>query len=90
VEWALSLAGLALLPKCPACVAAYFLFFTGIGLSLTTAATMRWILIALTITALACLVLRAVRRAGRVPGVIRAEGCDVNPLKILNSVKLPL
>jgi hypothetical protein len=63
MEWTLSLATLALIPKCPACVAAYVLLFTGIGLSLTAATALRWAVIALSIAALVCLVLRAARRA---------------------------
>jgi hypothetical protein len=45
------------------CVAAYVVLFTGIGLSLSAAAAMRWALIALSVAALAWLVLRALRRA---------------------------
>ena len=41
VQSALPLTTLALVPKCPICVAAYVLFFTGIGLSLTAATVMR-------------------------------------------------
>ena len=63
IRWALPLTTLALLPKCPACVAAYVLLFTGIGLSLPAATAMRWTLIALSIAALAYLLLRAARRA---------------------------
>jgi hypothetical protein len=62
IQWALPLTTLALVPKCPACVAAYVLLFTGIGLSLPAAAAMRWTLIALCLAALAYLLLRAARR----------------------------
>jgi hypothetical protein len=51
-----------LIPKCPACVAAYVLLFTGFGLSLPVASAMRWTLIVVSIAAVAFLVLRAVRR----------------------------
>lgn len=62
-EWTVPLATLALIPKCPACVAAYVLLFTGIGLSLPAATATRWTLVALSIAALAYLLLRAARRA---------------------------
>jgi hypothetical protein len=62
VQWALPLATLAVVPKCPACVAAYVLFFTGIGLSLPAAAAVRWVSIGLCLAALAYLALRTARR----------------------------
>src|SRR5262249_47338090 len=63
VEWALPVTTLALMPKCPACVAAYSLLFTGVGLSLPAASALRWTLIGLSVTALLYLFLRATRRA---------------------------
>ena len=42
IQWAIPIMTLALVPKCPMCVAAYVVLFTGIGLSLSTAAAMRW------------------------------------------------
>ncbi|HYD01880.1 MAG TPA: hypothetical protein VEB22_11700 [Phycisphaerales bacterium] len=62
-QWALPLTTLVLIPKCPACVAGYVLLFTGVGLSFPAAATVRWVLIALSVVALAFLALRAARRA---------------------------
>ena len=63
VEWALPITTLALIPKCPACVAAYVLLFTGVGLSFPAAAAVRWALIVLSFAALGYLLVRAVRRA---------------------------
>ena len=63
IQWALPIATLTLIPKCPACVAGYVLLFTGIGLSFSAAAAMRWALIALCIVALAFLLIRAAKRA---------------------------
>jgi hypothetical protein len=39
--WALPTAILALMPKCPACVAGYVAIWTGLGLSFTTATYLR-------------------------------------------------
>jgi hypothetical protein len=62
IQWAIPVIGLALVPKCPACVAAYVLIFTGVGLSLPAAAAVRWILIAFGAVALVILVVRHTRR----------------------------
>jgi hypothetical protein len=67
IQWALPLTTLALMPKCPACIAAYVLFFTGIGLSLSAATALRWTLIAFSLSALAWLLLRAARQPARRP-----------------------
>lgn len=63
MQWALPITTLALIPKCPGCVAAYVLLFSGIGLSLPGAAAVRWTLIALSVATLAYLLLRTARRA---------------------------
>jgi hypothetical protein len=63
VQWALPVTTLVLIPKCPACVAAYVLLFTGVGLSFDVAAIVRWTLIVMSVAALAYLVLRFARRA---------------------------
>lgn len=61
LEWALPVTTLVLIPKCPACVAAYALLFTGLSLSLPAAGAIRWTLITLSILALVYLVVRAAR-----------------------------
>lgn len=60
--WALPTAALALVPKCPACVAAYAALFTGLSLSLTAAVYARWAIIALSVALLVYLIMSRVRR----------------------------
>jgi hypothetical protein len=60
--WLLPGAALVLMPKCPACVAAYVAMGTGLGLSLGAAAALRSVTVALCLVALTFLVARAVRR----------------------------
>jgi hypothetical protein len=56
--WIAPGAMLALLPKCPACVAAYVLLWTGVGVSISAAGVIRTSLFIICIAALAVLVAR--------------------------------
>jgi hypothetical protein len=55
-------AALLLVPKCPLCVATYVAAATGIGVSLSVAASLRSALIALCLLAMAWLIVRPLRR----------------------------
>ncbi len=55
-------AGLALLPKCPACLAAYIAIGTGIGLSMTAATYLRILLMAGCLASLAIFAAPRLRR----------------------------
>lgn len=63
--WALPIGGLVLVPKCPACVAAYVMLFTGAGISLPVAAAARWVLIGVCGAAIVYLIVRGFTHSRR-------------------------
>lgn len=65
VAWALPSAGLVL-PKCPACLAAYLALWTGLGLSLSTATYLRWAMLFVCIGALLFLILSRLGRTATI------------------------
>lgn len=62
-EWAAPAAVLALVPKCPMCLAAYVAAVTGAGLSMTAATYLRSTLLALSVASLVLLAARQIYRA---------------------------
>ena len=64
LAWTLPSAALVLVPKCPACLAAYLTLWTGLGLSLFTATCLRWAMLFLCVASLLVLILKRLDRAG--------------------------
>ena len=60
-RWLIPAAGLALMPKCPACLAVYITLATGVGVSISTAAHLRTMLIVMGGAMLAYLTLGMMR-----------------------------
>jgi hypothetical protein len=64
--WALPSAGLVLVPKCPACLAAHVALWTGLGLSFSTATYLRWVLLFLCVASLLFLIVKRLDRIGAI------------------------
>jgi hypothetical protein len=60
--WIVPGAILALLPKCPACLAAYLVLISGVGVSVAAAAQLRVVLIFSSVAALGYLAVSVIKR----------------------------
>jgi hypothetical protein len=65
VGWLVPAAALAMMPKCPICLAAYVALFTGLGVSLPVAAAVRTALIVACVASLGFMAWRTALRAMR-------------------------
>jgi hypothetical protein len=73
--WVLPSAILVSVPKCPACLAAHVTLWTGLGLSLSTASYLGWMLLLLCVASLLFLI---VERLDRIGAVFRAGRAQVS------------
>jgi hypothetical protein len=64
LAWVYPSAILMLVPKCPACLAAYVTLWTGFGLSISTATYLRWVLLFLCVASLLFLIVKRLDRRG--------------------------
>ena len=64
--WVLPSAILVLVPKCPVCLAAHVTLWTGLGLSLSTATYVRWVLLFLCIASVLFLIVERLDRRGAI------------------------
>jgi hypothetical protein len=71
--WLLPSVILVVMPKCPACLAAYVSLVTGIGLSLATASYLRWVLLFLCSASLLVLMVFRLDRVGALLAYLKKE-----------------
>ena len=69
-----------LVPKCPACLAAYVALWTGLGLSISVATNLRWALLSLGVASLLFLIVQRRARIGAVVSYFKreTEPCTTN------------
>ena len=73
LAWVFPSAILVLVPKCPACLAAHVMLGTGLGLSLSTATYLRWVLLFLCVASLLFLIVKRLNRLGAIFGYFKKE-----------------
>jgi hypothetical protein len=71
--WILPSAILVLVPKCPACLAVHVTLWTGLGLSLSTATYLRWVLLLLCVVSLLFLIVERLDLIGAIVSYFKKE-----------------
>jgi hypothetical protein len=71
--WVLPSAILVMVPKCPACLAAHVMLWTGLGLSLSIATYLRWVLLGLCVASLLFLIVGRLDRLGALFSYFKKE-----------------
>jgi hypothetical protein len=71
--WLLPSAGLVLMPKCPACLAAYVALGTGLGVSFSTATYLRWVVLFLCVASLLFLIVQRLDRRVSIMSYFKKE-----------------
>ncbi len=66
--WALPSVVLVLVPKCPACLAAHVMIWTGLGLSLSAATYLRWALLIVCVASLLSLTVKRLNAVRELSG----------------------
>jgi hypothetical protein len=74
--WAVPSAILVSVPKCPACLAAYVMLWTGLGLSFAAATYLRW---GLLFVGVASLLFLMVQRLDRIGAIFRSFKKETEP-----------
>jgi hypothetical protein len=80
--WILPAGGLVLLPKCPACVAAYVAIVTGVGISVSAATYLRMLLLTICIASIAYFAARRGYRRFALISKKRSHGKAVRHLSL--------
>jgi hypothetical protein len=83
LSWLLPATLLALMPKCPVCVAAYVALLTGVGITIPAAAAIRTAMIAACLASLAFLTLRMALRGMAVARFVSSlRACGQGPASV--------
>jgi hypothetical protein len=77
LQWLFPAALLALMPKCPLCVVAYFALFTGVGISVSTARWLQVLMLLLCLGSFSYLAVRLLRR--RTSGISSCDTAAARP-----------